>query len=91
MGGDNDGHWRWIILSFFWTLPRNGGIGLRSNPDHTRQTVKMQIPKGVTMGISEALMTLFFSQEEKKKSGLAKGVTAKKEGDKLKAARERRN
>ena len=51
----------------------------------------MQIPKGVTMGISEALMTLFFSQEEKKKSGLAKGVTAKKEGDKLKAARERRN
>ena len=24
-------------------------------------------------------MTLFFSQEEKKKSGLAKGVTAKKE------------
>jgi hypothetical protein len=42
----------------------------------------MQIPKGVTMGISEALMTLFFSQEEKK-NGLAKGVTVKKEGDKL--------
>jgi hypothetical protein len=38
----------------------------------------MQIPKGVTMVNSDALMTLFFSQEEKK-SGLAKGFTVKRE------------
>ena len=56
------------IDNFFilWTLPRNGGVGPRSNPD-SRQTVKMQMPKGVTMGISDALNAHFFSQEEKKR------------------------
>jgi hypothetical protein len=41
----------------------------------------MQIPKGVTMVNSDALMTLFFSQEEKKKR-ISEGVYCK-EGDKL--------
>jgi hypothetical protein len=56
----------------FWTLPRNGGVGLRSNPDSPRQTVKMQMPKGVTMGIGRVDGSFFLTGGKKGEGGYCK-------------------